>query len=58
MNKEIVIIATILVTMLIAVTLGLYSIKNKHYAVTNVCNEYFYPDLCGSPKTEPESKKD
>lgn len=58
MNKEIVIIATILVTMLIAVTLGLYSIKDKHYAVTNVCNEHFYPDLCGSPKTEPESKKD
>jgi len=26
---------------------GLYSIRDKHYAVTNVCNETFYPDLCG-----------
>jgi hypothetical protein len=25
---------------------GLYTIRNDHYAVTNVCNETFYPELC------------
>ena len=58
MNKEILIMSIVLTSILIAVTIGLYSIKDKHYAVTNVCNEQFYPDLCGSPKTESESKKE
>jgi hypothetical protein len=40
----------------IIICFGLYTIKDKHYGVTNVCNEKFYPDLCGSPKTEPETK--
>jgi uncharacterized membrane protein len=31
----------------ILVGLGLWSIKDKHFGVTNVCNEQFYPDLCG-----------
>ena len=35
---------------------GLYTIKDKHYGVTNVCNEHFYPDLCG--KTQVEEKKE
>jgi len=34
---------------------GLYSIKDKHYAVTNVCNETFYPDLCGKKEVKSES---
>jgi len=34
----------------ILICLGLYWIKDKHYAVTNVCNEQFYPDLCGKSK--------
>lgn len=37
----------------VLIGLGLYTIKDKHYGVTNVCNEQFYPDLCGS-KTEPK----
>jgi hypothetical protein len=31
----------------ILIGMGLYSIKDKHYAVTNVCNEQLYPDICG-----------
>lgn len=31
----------------IFIGLGLYSIRDKHYAVTNVCNSTFYPDICG-----------
>ena len=42
----------------IIICFGLYSIKDKHFGVTNVCNETFYPDLCGSPKTELETKKE
>jgi len=57
MNKEILIMSIILTVILIGVTLGLYSIKDKHYGITNVCNEQFYPDLCGSPK-EPEKTEE
>jgi hypothetical protein len=38
----------------ILIGVGLYAIKDQHYAVTNVCNEQFYPDLCGK-KTDKES---
>jgi hypothetical protein len=31
----------------IVIGLGLWSIKDKHFGFTNVCNEQFYPDLCG-----------
>lgn len=31
----------------VVIGIGLYSIRDKHYAVTNVCNADFYPDLCG-----------
>lgn len=31
----------------VVIGMGLYSIRDKHYAVTNVCNGDFYPDLCG-----------
>lgn len=34
----------------ILICVGLYSIKDQHYGVTNVCNEQFYPDLCGKPQ--------
>jgi len=32
----------------ILIGFGLYSIRNEHHAVTNVCNEFFYPELCGN----------
>lgn len=38
----------------VLIGLGLYAIKDQHYGVTNVCNEQFYPDLCGK-KTDKES---
>jgi len=50
MNKEILIITIVLTMTLIGVTLGLYSIKDKHYGMTNVCNVQLYPDLCSEPK--------
>jgi len=31
----------------VLICIGLYSIRDKHYAVTNVCNADFYSDLCG-----------
>lgn len=31
----------------VLIGVGLYSIRDKHYATTNVCNATFYPDLCG-----------
>ena len=34
----------------VLIGLGLYAIKDQHYGVTNVCNEQFYPDLCGKSK--------
>lgn len=31
----------------VLIGIGLYNIRDKHYAVTNVCNAALYPDLCG-----------
>lgn len=33
---------------------GLYQIRDSHYAVSNVCNEFLYPDTCGSGSKQQE----
>lgn len=52
MRKEIIACWLLMIVGCTAVTVGLYSIRNKHFGVTNVCNEHFYPDLCGKSKVE------
>lgn len=49
------VIATLVAFVLpILIGFGLNAIKDNHYGVTNICNEQFYPDLCGK-KTDKES---
>jgi hypothetical protein len=56
MRKEIIACWLLMIVGCTAVAVGLYSIRDKHYGVTNICNEQFYPDLCG--KTQVEEKKE
>ena len=39
------------------VAAGLYSINNENFGVTNVCNEQFYPELCGKAKSESDRSR-
>ncbi len=42
-------IAVALICSITAATIiGLYQLKDSHIAVSNVCNEFLYPDTCGS----------
>jgi hypothetical protein len=50
MRKEIIACWLLLIVGCGGITGILYSIKDKHFGVTNVCNEQFYPDLCGKNK--------
>ena len=46
-------IAVALICGITAVTIiGLYQLKDSHIAISNVCNEFLYPDTCGSGSTQ------
>ena len=47
MRSEIIACWLLLVVDCGAVAVGLHSIKKEYFAVTNICNEQFYPKLCG-----------
>jgi hypothetical protein len=47
MQSEIIACWLLLVVDCGAVAVGLHSIKKEYFAVTNICNEQFYPKLCG-----------
>lgn len=48
--------AIIVWTMIIGTTavimLGLYQLRDSHIGFSNVCNEFLYPDTCGTSSTQ------
>jgi L-asparagine transporter-like permease len=42
------IVCTLIFFGLVVVFVPLYQIKDSHYGMSNVCNEFLYPETCGS----------
>lgn len=43
-----VLVWVLILVVLVAIFVPLYQIKDSHYGVSNVCNEFLYPETCGS----------
>lgn len=46
--KKTIIVWALMLAVLVVIFVPLYAIKDSHIAISNVCNEFLYPDTCGS----------
>jgi hypothetical protein len=44
---KVIVTVTLICGITAVTTIGLYQIRDSHHAISNVCNEFLYPDTCG-----------
>ena len=52
---RVIIVWALMLIALVLIFVPLYSIKDSHYGVSNVCNELLYPNTCGSNSKRTEN---